>query len=121
MQGFGKSGRRIWKRPFYGTDEIADGSVFRYSVVPIFATLPWMRMGCATSLRKISFGRGFLMEVGEQEDCGRAIEIICRKDGRDISTDATHCAVPMDLATSRVHHSQITLAVHNLSYQFESA
>ncbi len=45
------------------------------------------------------------MEVGEQEDCGRAVEVICREDGWDASADATHCAVPMDFAASRVQIS----------------
>ncbi len=47
------------------------------------------------------------MEVGEQEDCGRAVEVICREDGWDASADATHCAVPMDFAASRVHFNEI--------------
>src|SRR6266478_6136093 len=38
------------------------------------------------------------MEISEQEDCGRAVEVICREDGWDASADATHCAVPMDCA-----------------------
>src|SRR6266478_2282741 len=76
-----KSGKRIWEGPFYGRDEMADGSVFRYTVSPVLTTFPRMRTGCATSLRKDSLGRGFRSRPVSRRMAGEPLKSFVAKIG----------------------------------------
>src|SRR5229473_5980865 len=120
MQGFGKVKRKFGRDPL-GQRRNGGGSCLQVERFAGFHNTSMDANRLCHHFEERFLGKRLLMEVGEQEDCGGAVEVICREDGWDASVDATHCAVPMDFAASRVHHSQITLAVYDLTCQFENA
>jgi hypothetical protein len=53
--------------------------------------------------------------ISEYQDSGTAIEIVGRKHRWDAPAKAAHRAISVHFAIARVHHSQVTLAVYNLT------
>src|SRR5260370_35698460 len=112
--GFGKSGKNL-RGPFLRQGENSRRLCFHIQRFAGFNNLSPDAHGLRHEFEEGLLGKRFLIEVGKQEDGGRTVEIIRYEDGGDAATNKTHCAVPMALAASRVHHSQIAFAIPNLS------